>query len=368
MAGTGNLRAEWQLWLSGAEATILRLSAFGSAQAPDPVFLLKMTVRTSVARISRKVIRMHKFMVTGGAGFIGSHIVELLFSEGHDVVVYDNFSTGREINLEPFEGKITVVRGDVRDREAIDAAMKGVEYVIHHAAEVSAIKSVEDPLFANDVNVTGTLNVLRSAKEAGVKRLTLASSSAIYGDTGREVQTEASLPRPLSPYGATKICGEYYCCVYNDTYGLDTVRFRYFNVFGPRQNPKSQYAAVIPKFIDRIVSGQDLHIYGDGEQTRDFVYVKDVARANYMACMSDKAAGEVFNIANGRSISVNELAEMLIKVAGREVAIIHDPPMAGEIKYSAGVADKAREILGFTTQTSLEEGLKHVIEYLAAAR
>ena len=156
--------------------------------------------------------------------------------------------------------------------------------------------------------------------------------------------------------------------MYNDTYGLETVRLRYFNVFGPRQNPKSQYAAVIPKFIDRIVAGEELHIYGDGEQTRDFVFVKDVARANYMACLSERAAGEVFNIANGRSISVNELAQMLIKVAGREVTVVHDAPMAGEIKYSAGVADKARDVLGFVPHTSLEDGLKLVIDYLVATK
>lgn len=308
---------------------------------------------------------MSKFMVTGGAGFIGSHIVELLLSEGHDVVVYDNFSTGRESNLEPFATRITVVRGDIRDVEMLKDAMAGVNYVIHHAAEISAIKSVEEPIFANEVNVTGTLNVLWAAKHNGVKRMILASSSAIYGDTGTQPQSETNLPHPLSPYGATKICGEYHCGVFNEIYGVETVRLRYFNVFGPRQNPKSQYAAVIPKFIDRILAGQELHIYGDGEQTRDFVFVKDVARANYMACLSDKAPGEVFNIAGGGSVSVNELAEILMDVAGKRVDVVHDAPVLGEIKYSASDITKAREVLGFVPQTRLEDGLGEVVAYFA---
>lgn len=233
---------------------------------------------------------------------------------------------------------------------------------------MSAIKSVEDPLWANDVNVTGTLNVLVCARNAGVKRLILASSSAVYGDTGTRAQAETHLPHPISPYGATKLCGEHYCGVYNDTYGLETVCLRYFNVFGPRQNPKSQYAAVIPKFIDRLLSNQQIHIYGDGEQTRDFVFVKDVARANYIACLSERAPGEVFNIAGGRSVSVNELARVLIELTGRKVEIIHDSPVLGEIKYSAAMSDKAREVLGFTPQVSMEDGLKEVVEHLEQQR
>lgn len=308
---------------------------------------------------------MAKYLITGGAGFIGSHIVELLVSKNEEVVVFDNFSTGRECNIEPFKDKIQVVRGDIRDINALNDAMVGVNYVIHHAAEISAIKSVEEPLWANEVNVTGTLNVLISARDNGVKRMTMASSSAIYGDTGKQHQSEANLPHPLSPYGATKICGEHYLTVFNEIYGLETVRLRYFNVFGPRQNPKSQYAAVIPKFIDRIMAGQDVHIYGDGEQTRDFVFVKDIARANYLACHSDKAPGEVFNIAGGRTITINELAEILMKVSGKKVNIIHDAPVLGDIKYSASDITKARNVLGFEPQTNLEDGLKSVIEYFA---
>ncbi len=308
---------------------------------------------------------MSKFMVTGGAGFIGSHIVELLLAEGHDVVVYDDFSTGRESNLEPFAGRISIVRGDIRDPRRLDDAMKGVEFVIHHAAEVSAIKSLEDPLFAHDVNVTGTLNVLRSARDNGARRLTMASSSAIYGDTGRVPQSERNLPKPLSPYGATKICGEHYCTVFNEVYALETVRLRYFNVFGPRQNPKSQYAAVIPKFIDRILAGQDIHIYGDGEQTRDFVFVSDVARANYLASFHEGIGGEVFNIAGGRTVSINELTERLMDIIEKRVEVIHDAPILGEIKYSESDTTRAHEVLGFTPQTSLEDGLRQVVAHLA---
>lgn len=307
-------------------------------------------------------------MVTGGAGFIGSHITELLLSEGHEVVVYDNFSTGRECNLEGFTGPLEVVRGDIRDSETLNKAMRGVNYVIHHAAEISATRSVEEPLFANEVNVTGTLNVLWSAKNNGVKRMTLASSSAIYGDTGKQPQSEKNLPHPLSPYGATKICGEHYYSVFNQIYGVETVRFRYFNVFGPRQNPKSQYAAVIPIFIDRLLAGKEIHIYGDGEQTRDFVFVKDVARANYLACFSDKAPGEVFNIAGGRNVTITELAQILISITGKKVDIIYDEPKLGDIKYSASDITKAREVLGFEPQVSLEDGLKQVVEYLSDKR
>lgn len=306
---------------------------------------------------------MARFMVTGGAGFIGSHISELLAREGHDVVIFDNFSTGRQSNLASFMHKVGVVTGDIRDSGALDDAMRGVEYVVHHAAEVSAIKSVEDPEYVDEVNVVGTLKVLKSAKDNGVKRLILASSSALYGDTGKTRQSETLVPSPISPYGATKICGEHYCGVYNAIYGVETVCLRYFNVFGPRQNPKSQYAAVIPKFIDRLIAGQNLHIYGDGEQTRDFVYVKDVARANYIACFSERASGQAFNIAGGRPVSVNELAEILMAVTGKSVEVIHDPAKLGEIKYSSGDIEKARRALGFAPQVTLEEGLKEVVAH-----
>lgn len=309
---------------------------------------------------------MSRFMVTGGAGFIGSHITHLLVSEGHEVVVFDNFSTGNADNLEDIEDKVEIVIGDIRDRGALIEAMDGVDHVIHHAAEISVIKSLEEPEFVNEVNVGGTLNVLTAAREKGVRRVVLASSSAVYGDTGKTPQREDFVPDPLSPYGASKIAGEYYLRCFYHLHGLETVRLRYFNVFGPRQNPRSQYAAVIPKFIDRILAGKEIHIYGDGDQTRDFVYVGNVARANLLACTSPNAPGKVFNIASDNAVSVNELANMLIKMAGREVEVVHDPPVAGEVRYSMSDITRARQELGFEPLVSFEEGLKVTFDYVAA--
>ncbi len=310
---------------------------------------------------------MSRFLVTGGAGFIGGHIVELLVSEDHDVVVFDDFSTGREENLAAVRERVHVIPGDIRDLRALRGAMAGVEHVIHHAAEISVVKSLEDPGFVHEVNVTGTLNVLIAAKEEGARRVVLASSSAVYGDTGRTPQSETLCPDPLSPYGASKMAGEHYASVFHHLHGLETVRLRYFNVFGPRQNPKSQYAAVIPKFIDRILRGQELHIYGDGEQTRDFVYVGNVARANLLACLAPGAPGQVFNIAGGQAISVNELAERLKKLAGREVEVVHDEPIVGEIRYSLSDISRAREVLGFEPEVGFDEGLQRTFGYFASA-
>jgi len=305
-------------------------------------------------------------MVTGGAGFIGGHTTELLVSEGHDVVVYDNFYTGDMSNLAAVAEKIEIRNADIRDTVALNDAMQGVDYVIHLAAEISNTKSVEDPAWANSINVDGTLNVLIAARDAGVKRLMMASSCAIYGDTGNQAQREDFLPHPLSPYGASKICGEHYLSVFYQIYGLETVRLRYFNVFGPRQSPKSQYAAAIPIFIDRIMQNRELHIFGDGEQTRDFVYVDNVARANYLACTAPKAAGGVYNIASEQPIEINELVRQLRALAGREVEVIYDPAKVGDIKYSASDISKARELLGFVPLVSFEEGLKRTFAYFAA--
>jgi nucleoside-diphosphate-sugar epimerase len=309
---------------------------------------------------------LSKYLVTGGAGFIGGHITELLVSEGHDVVVFDDFSTGSMANLAAVADKIKIIEADIRDVTAVSDAMRGVDFVIHQAAEVSNTRSVEDPAYVNDVNVCGTLNVLISARDSGAKRVVMASSCAIYGDTGNQAQREDFLPHPLSPYGASKLCGEHYLSVFQQIYGLETVRLRYFNVFGPRQNPNSQYAAAIPKFIDRILDGLELHIYGDGAQTRDFVYVENVARANYLACTAPKAAGEVFNIASGQSIDINELVRLLRQLAGREVEVLHDPPVVGDIKYSTSDITKARQLLGYRPDVSFAEGLKRTFGYYAA--
>lgn len=309
---------------------------------------------------------MSRFLVTGGAGFIGGHITEFLVGLGHEVVVFDDLSTGNLDNLAAVKDKIEFVRGDICDADALNSAMKGIDHAIHHAAEISVIKSVEEPAFVNKVNVGGTLNVLVAAKDNGVKRVVLASSSAIYGDTGKEPQREDLLPNPLSPYGASKIAGEHYLSCFYHLFGLETVRLRYFNVFGPRQNPKSQYAAVIPKFISRVLAGQELHIYGDGEQTRDFVFVENVARANYLACTAPDAAGKVFNIAGAQSFSVNELARRLIQLAGKNVEVVHDPPVTGEIRYSLADITRAKQTLGYEPAVPFADGLKRTFDYFAS--
>jgi nucleoside-diphosphate-sugar epimerase len=307
-----------------------------------------------------------RFLVTGGAGFIGGHICGHLLGLGHQVSVIDNLSTGRVENLAAVRDSVEFVEGDVRDVASVRQAMKDVEYVLHHAADISVVSSVENPVFTNDVNVGGTLNILTCARDCGVRRVVLASSSAIYGDTGRTPQKEDLIPRPLSPYGASKAAAELYMHVFHSLFGLETVVLRYFNVYGPRQNPKSQYAAVIPKFIDRILDGQDLQVYGDGEQTRDFVYVEDIARANYVACTSDAASGGVFNIAGGRSTSIKELAYKLARIAGREVQINHVDPLPGEIKFSVSDTSRAGALLGFRPEVAFDKGLAKTFEHFAA--
>jgi len=306
---------------------------------------------------------MAKFMVTGGAGFIGSHICEFLIDKGHEVIVYDNLSTGNLENLSVIKGKIQFIKGDICDYNTLFNSMKGVDFIIHHAAEISVFKSLEDPVFAANVNVMGTINVLQSAKENKVKRCTLASSSAIYGDTGTNAQKENFLPKPISPYGASKICDEYYYSVFSQIYDIETVVLRYFNVFGPRQNPKSQYAAVIPIFIDKIIQNKEIYINGDGNQTRDFVFVKNVAMANYLACTVPNISGEVFNIASNNSITINQLAEKLLKISGKDVKIIHKEPIIGDIRYSVANIDKAQLTLGYNPEISFDNGLKITYNY-----
>ncbi len=254
---------------------------------------------------------MASYLVTGGAGFIGSHIVETLLQRGERVRVLDNFSTGKRENIKPFLDRIELIEGDIRSYHTVREAVDGVDFILHQAALPSVPRSVKDPITSNEVNVTGTLNILDAARDAKVKRLIYASSSSIYGDLEVLPKTEDMLPRPLSPYAVAKLSGEKYCQVFTRLYGLETVSLRYFNVFGPRQDPHSQYSAVIPKFVDLIRSGQQPLVHGDGEQSRDFTYVGNVVHANLLACEQglEELAGEVFNIACGRRITIN----MLIK-------------------------------------------------------
>lgn len=315
---------------------------------------------------SAPVETMNRFLVTGGAGFIGGHIVELLVREGHEIVVLDDFSAGKMENLAAVADRVRIIRGDIRDIYTVGRATEGIDYVVHQAAEVSVVRSVEDPAFINAVNVDGTLNVLIAARDHGVKRVVLASSSAVYGDTGTQAQREDFPPNPLSPYGASKMAAEHYASVFSQIYGIETVRLRYFNVFGPRQNPASQYAAVIPKFIDRILKGLEPHIYGDGEQTRDFVYVENVARANYLACTAPEATGKVFNIASEQTYTINELAARLIEIAGKEVEVVHDPPVISDIRHSTSDITQARNLLGYKPVVGFAEGLKRTFDYFAS--
>jgi len=302
-------------------------------------------------------------VVTGGAGFIGSHLVESLVDAGEEVRVFDNFSTGRMENLVP--GAV-VIDADIRDRKALESALEGADYVFHHAAQVSAPGSVEDPLTNDEINVRGTLNVLLAANEVGVKRVVLASSCAVYGDTDRLPISEDTPTLPLSPYAASKLAGEVYAGMFHRLYGLETVCLRYFNVFGPRQDPKSQYAAAIPIFITALLEGRRPTIYGDGEQTRDFVYVGDVVRANLLARDSPSAVGGVFNVSGGKRISVNELIGMLGHIAGKDPNPVHASERPGDVRHSGGDGALARRVLGFAPQVPFEEGLRRTFEWFAA--
>lgn len=309
---------------------------------------------------------MANFLVTGGAGFIGSHIAEYLVSLGHKVIVVDNLSTGKLDNLSGIIDEIEFVEQDIRDKRELYEVVEKVDHIIHQAAEISTDKSINTPELCNAVNVDGTLNLLVIARDCGIKRFVLASSAAVYGDTDKQPQHELSLPKPLSPYGVTKICAEHYAEVFRQLYGLETVRLRYFNAYGPRQNPHSEYAAVVPKFIDRALKGQDLHIYGDGEQTRDFVFVENIAHANYLACISDNAPGNAYNIASGHSISIGELASTIVNKLESKSKIIYEAPKIGDIKHSVSTTRRAEEELGYSLPVNFDEGLKRTIDYLTA--
>src|SRR3989339_306564 len=303
------------------------------------------------------------YLVTGGAGFIGSNIAEELVKKGEKVRVLDNLSTGSKVNLKTFFSDIEFFEGDIRDEAALEKALKGIDFVIHEAALRAVQRSVDDPLSTNDVNITGTLKLLIQAKAAGVKRLVFASSSSVYGDNPILPKREDQIPAPVSPYATSKITGEYYLRVFHKTFGLETVSLRYFNVCGPRQSPKSKYAAVIPLFIDWAKKGEALQIHGDGKQSRDFTYIANVVDGTIRACTSEGAAGEVFNIACGENYSVLDVAEEIGKVVGIQIKYDFQPPRPGDVRQTMADPSKAKKILGFKPRVSFKEGIRRTIEY-----
>lgn len=302
-------------------------------------------------------------LVTGGAGFIGSHMVDALLAAGHSVRVVDNFSTGKRENLAHVADRIDLREISITEREPLADAMQGVDYVFHFAALASVPRSVKNPLASNEHNVTGTLNVLLTARDAGVKRVVYAGSSSAYGDVEAEYKSEDMPPCPLSPYAVAKLAAEQYCQVFTRVYGLETVTVRYFNVFGPRQDPTSAYAAVIPKFITAMLAGQPPTVEGDGLQSRDFTYIDNVVRGNFLACTTPGVAGQTFNIACGGRISLLDMIDLLNRALGTEIAPVFIAPRPGDVRHSRADVSKACRLLGFEPEISFEEGLSRTLDW-----
>jgi nucleoside-diphosphate-sugar epimerase len=307
-------------------------------------------------------------LVTGGAGFIGSHLVDELVSRGYRVRVLDNLSTGSRANLMAVQDQIEFIEGDILDRRAVRAAMDGIEIVYHQAAMRSVPRSIDDPAATNRSNVDGTLNVLLAARDAGVRRVVYASSSSVYGDSPSLPLREDDPARPVSPYAASKLAGEHYCRVFTRVYGLSTVSLRYFNVFGPRQDPGSQYAVVIPRFIHAALSGQPLEIHGDGLQSRDFTPVRNIVLANSLAADARHASGEVFNVACGTQYRLLDIVEWLSRRLGQHrppVRWYHTQPRAGDVRHTLADIGKAMSILGYRPLVGMGEGLEDLFTTLA---
>lgn len=311
-----------------------------------------------------------RYLVTGGAGFIGSNLTEALLLQGDDVRVLDDFSSGRRENLRDAAGwaasgnsRFELLEGDIRDAGTCREAVRDREYVLHQAAVPSVQRSVRDPLGTNEVNIGGTLRLLEAARQARVRRFVFASSSSLYGESERLPKVESMAPAPISPYGLQKLAAESYCALYHRLYGLPTVALRYFNVFGPRQDPDSEYSAVIPRFITAVLAGRAPTIYGDGEQTRDFTYVANVVAANQAACRAgEDALGRAYNIGCGARISLNDLVRSLADLAGREIRPDYAEPRPGDIRHSLAGIELAAERLGFSPRVDLMEGLRRTLE------
>lgn len=305
------------------------------------------------------------YLVTGGAGFIGSNTVSALLERGDTVRVLDNFSTGRRENLQAFMADIELLEGDIRSYERAHNAVRGVDYVVHLAALPSVPRSVQDPLTTDAVNATGTLNVLLAARDTGVRRVVLASSSSVYGANAELPKHIGLVPTPISPYGVSKLAAERYAGAFHHVYGLETVSLRYFNVFGPRQDPNSQYSAVIPRFIIGGIEGRQLTIFGDGEQTRDFTYVSNVVDVTLAACAATGVSGSVFNVACGERNSLNTVAAEIGRLVGRPLDVRHEPPREGDIRDSWARVDETIEALGVSPSVMLTAGLTKTVEWFA---
>ncbi len=304
-----------------------------------------------------------KCLVTGGAGFIGSHVVEALLTRGDSVRVLDNMTTGRPETIEAFGSRIDFIRGDLREKVDLEKAVRDVEVIFHQAALRSVPRSMDDPTSSNDVNVVGTLGLLLAARDARVRRVVYASSSSVYGDQKKFPQIETMPCVPLSPYAVSKLAAEHYSIVFAKSFGLETVSLRYFNVFGPRQHPESQYAAVIPKFLQSVKDDKPLEVHSDGKQSRDFTYIENVVQANLLAAERPNISGEVFNIANGKNYALLDIISVLEKLAGHKVTRHHTPPRPGDVRMTWADIRKAKKQLGYKPQVGLEEGLKRTWEW-----
>lgn len=306
---------------------------------------------------------MAKYLVTGGCGFIGSNIVEHLVGSGEQVRVLDNLSTGNRNNLNGFEYSVELLEGDLLDLDVVQRAVEGVDYVLHQAALPSVQRSVEDPITANRINVGGTVNLLYACQRAGVKRVVYAASSSAYGDQPVLVKTEKLLPSPKSPYAVAKLTGEYYLQSFYDCYGLETVSLRYFNVFGPRQDPNSEYSAVIPLFITKCLKGEQPIIYGDGTQSRDFTYVENNVRANILAATAPDVAGKVMNVACGHAYTLLDLLTDINEILGTDIQPKFAPARMGDVMHSLADISKARQLLGYEVTVDFKEGLRRTVDH-----
>lgn len=304
-----------------------------------------------------------RYLVTGGAGFIGSNTVDELVQRGHSVVVLDDLSSGKEENLTEVRNKITFMKGSITELETVQKAMQAAEYVIHLAARTSVPRSVKDPLETNRINVEGTMNVLVAARDNKVKRVVFAASSSAYGETPTLPKVETMPPQPISPYGVSKYVGELYAYAFGKCYGLENVCLRYFNIFGPRQDPDSPYSGVLSRFATAFLEGERPTVFGDGEQTRDFTFVENAVQANLLACEASGASGKVFNVGTGGRVSLNQTLQLLRKISGKQLQAIYDPPREGDIRDSQADISRASDVLGYEPTVFFEEGLQKTFEW-----